>query len=50
MKLNLAKDVKDKKKGSCKYTGNKRKTIDNVGPLLNKTGTWLHRAWKKLRY
>ena len=37
MELNLARDVKDNKKGFYKYIGNKRKTRENVGPLLNKT-------------
>lgn len=38
MELNLARDVKDKKKGFCKHTGNKRRTRDNVRSLLNKIG------------
>ncbi|KAJ7410616.1 hypothetical protein BTVI_53109 [Pitangus sulphuratus] len=33
--LNLAKDVKDNKKGFFKYISNKRKSKDNVSPLLN---------------
>lgn len=39
MELNLVKDVKDTKKGFFKYINNKRKTKDNVGPLLNGGGT-----------
>ncbi|KAK4810492.1 hypothetical protein QYF61_004272 [Mycteria americana] len=38
MELNLARDVKGNKKGFCKYIGDKRKTRENVGPLLNGTG------------
>ncbi|KAK4829028.1 hypothetical protein QYF61_001803 [Mycteria americana] len=38
MELNLARDNKDNKKGFYKYVGDKRKTRENVGPLLNKTG------------
>ena len=36
MELNLARDVKDNKKGFFKYISSKRKTGDTVGPLLNK--------------
>ncbi|GAB0208273.1 mitochondrial enolase superfamily member 1 [Grus japonensis] len=36
--LNLAKDVKDNKKGFFKYISSKRKTRENVGPLLNEVG------------
>jgi len=35
--LNLARDVKDNKKG-FKYINSKRKTRDSVGPLLNEVG------------
>jgi len=35
MELNLARDVKVRKKGLCKYIGKKRKTRENVGLLLN---------------
>jgi len=38
LELNLARDVKDNKKGFLKYISSKRKTRDNVGPLLNKVG------------
>ena len=48
MEMNVAKDVKDTKKGFCKYISNKQKTSKNVDPLLNET--WLHKAWKRLRY
>ncbi|XP_068856794.1 uncharacterized protein [Aphelocoma coerulescens] len=35
LELNLGKDVKDFKMGFFKYIGNKRKTKDNMDPLLN---------------
>lgn len=35
MKLNLARDIKSNKQGFSKYVGNKRKTRENVGLLLN---------------
>jgi len=35
MELNLARDLKDKRKGFHKYTGDKKKTRENVDPLLN---------------
>jgi len=35
LELNLARDVKDNKKGFFNYSSTKRKTRDNVGPLLN---------------
>ena len=37
IKLNLGRDVKDKK-GFYKHIGDKKKTKENVSPLLNKTG------------
>ena len=36
LELNLARDVKHNKKGFYSYTGDKRKTRENVGPLLSK--------------
>ncbi|KAJ7408217.1 hypothetical protein BTVI_60447 [Pitangus sulphuratus] len=36
LELNLSKNVKDNKKGFFKYINNKRKTKDNVGPLLSR--------------
>lgn len=39
MELNLAKYVKDSKKGFFKYISNKRNTREYVGLLLNGTGT-----------
>jgi len=38
LELNLARDVKDNKKGFFNYISSKRKTRDNVGPLLNEAG------------
>jgi len=38
LELNLARDVKDNKKGFFKYINSKRKTKENVGPLLNEVG------------
>jgi len=36
--LNLAREVKDNKKGFFNYISSKRKTRDDVGPLLNEVG------------
>ncbi|PKU42717.1 rna-directed dna polymerase from mobile element jockey-like [Limosa lapponica baueri] len=38
LELNLTRDVKANKKGFFKYIGGKRKTGENVGPLLNEMG------------
>ncbi|GAB0179468.1 mitochondrial enolase superfamily member 1 [Grus japonensis] len=38
LELNLARDVKDNKKGFFKYISRKRKTRENVSPLLNEVG------------
>jgi len=38
LELNLARDVKNNKKGFLNYISSKGKTGDNVGPLLNKVG------------
>ena len=38
LELNLAKDVKDNKKGFFKYSSSKQLVRKNVGPLLNKLG------------
>jgi len=35
LELNLAKEIKDNKKGFFKYVNSKRKTRENMGPLLN---------------
>ncbi|PKU46943.1 glycerol kinase [Limosa lapponica baueri] len=39
LELKLARDVKVNKKGFFNYIGAKRKTKENVGPLLNESGT-----------
>ena len=33
--MSLARDVKSNKKGFYKFTGNKRNSSENVGPLVN---------------
>ncbi|GAB0205688.1 mitochondrial enolase superfamily member 1 [Grus japonensis] len=38
LELKLARDVKDNKKGFFKYISSKRKTMENVGLLLNEVG------------
>ncbi|GAB0204443.1 mitochondrial enolase superfamily member 1 [Grus japonensis] len=38
MELNLARDVKDNKKGFYKYIDNEKKTREKVSLLLNETG------------
>lgn len=38
MELNLARDIKDNKKGFCKNTSSKRKARENVDTLLNEAG------------
>jgi len=38
LELNLARDVKNNKKGCFRYISSKRKSRDNVGPLLNQAG------------
>ncbi|KFQ47588.1 hypothetical protein N333_10656, partial [Nestor notabilis] len=38
LELNLARDVKDNRKGFCRYVANKRHTSDNVGPLQKLLG------------
>ncbi|GAB0210180.1 mitochondrial enolase superfamily member 1 [Grus japonensis] len=38
LELKLAGDVKDNEKGFFKYISSKRKTRENVGPLLNEVG------------
>ncbi|GAB0204227.1 mitochondrial enolase superfamily member 1 [Grus japonensis] len=37
-KVHLARDAKDNKKSSFKYISSKRKTRENVGPLLTEVG------------
>ncbi|RMC19589.1 hypothetical protein DUI87_03148 [Hirundo rustica rustica] len=38
LESSLARDIKDNKKGFCKYISSKRKIRENVGPLLNQMG------------
>ncbi|GAB0182313.1 mitochondrial enolase superfamily member 1 [Grus japonensis] len=38
IEFNLARDVKGKKKSFYRYVSDKRKTRENVGPLLKETG------------
>ena len=38
LELKLARDVKHNKKGFFNYISSKRKTKENVGPLLNEAG------------
>jgi len=38
LELNLARGVKNNKKGFFNYISSKRKSRDNVGPLLNEAG------------
>ncbi|PKU33936.1 glycerol kinase [Limosa lapponica baueri] len=38
LELNMARDVKDNKKGFFKYISSKRKTRENVSSLLNEVG------------
>jgi len=48
LELNLARDVKDNKKGFFNYISSKRKTRDNVGPLLNEAGVLVTEDAKKV--
>ncbi|CAM4592414.1 unnamed protein product [Caretta caretta] len=38
LELQLARDIKSKKKGFFRYVGNKKKAKESVGPLLNEGG------------
>jgi len=40
LELNLARGVKDNKKGFFKYIADKTSTRGNVGPLMNEVGVW----------
>ncbi|PKU39436.1 rna-directed dna polymerase from mobile element jockey- hypothetical protein [Limosa lapponica baueri] len=48
LEINLAGNVEDSRKGSFKYTGSKRKTKENVGPLLNEVGALLTEDTEKV--
>jgi len=41
LELNLARDIKDNKKGFFKYIKSKWKTRESMGPLLNEVGSLL---------
>jgi len=43
LELNMARDVKDNKKGFFKYFSIKQNTRENVGPLLNEVVPWWQR-------
>lgn len=45
--LHLVRDVRDNKKGFCKYMGDKRKQRENVGPLLNEVAHLLTHGMEK---
>ncbi|XP_068785519.1 uncharacterized protein [Struthio camelus] len=47
LELNLARDVKDNKKAFFKYIRSKRKTRENVGPLLNGAGALVTKDTEK---
>lgn len=49
MELNLTKDVKDKKNSFFKHFNNKRKTKENMGPLLDGRGTLLKKGCREGR-
>lgn len=52
MKLDLAKDVQDKK-GTSKYIGNEKNeetTVENMGPLLSRMGYLITEDKERLRY
>lgn len=38
MELNLSRNAKDIKKGFYRYIGDKKKSRENMGPLLNEMG------------
>lgn len=48
LELNLTRDVKDSKKGFCRYINNRRKTGINVGLLLNGTGALVRKDMKNV--
>lgn len=47
LKLNLAKEIKDSKKGFFMYVNSKRKARENVSPLLNEKGVLVMRDAEK---
>jgi len=48
VELNLARDVKDNKKGYFKYISNKWKTRENVGALLNEVDALVTQGTEKV--
>jgi len=48
MELNLAKDLKDNKKGFCKYVSNIPRTRKNVDSLLNEMGDLVTKEVEKV--
>jgi len=50
LELNLAKDIKDNKKGFFKYISSKRKTRENVGLLLNELGVLVTEDTEKVKF
>ncbi|PKU37244.1 rna-directed dna polymerase from mobile element jockey- hypothetical protein [Limosa lapponica baueri] len=48
LELDLVRDVKDNKKGFFKYLSSKRKTRENMGPLLNEVGALVMEDAEKL--
>ncbi|GAB0184015.1 hypothetical protein GRJ2_000866800 [Grus japonensis] len=47
IELNLARDVKDKKKSFYRYASDKRRMRENVGPLRNETGNLVTQDMEK---
>ena len=48
LELNLAKVIEDNKKGFLKYISSKKKSRENVGPLLNEGGVLVTGDAKKM--
>lgn len=49
MDLNLARGIKHNK-GFCKHIGDRRKSMENVGPLLNHVRDLVPQEGTRLRY
>ena len=47
--MNLARDMKDKKKGLCKYINSKRNTRENLTPMLNREEELLTNGMEKTK-
>ena len=50
LELNLARRVKDNRRGFFKYTANKTNTRGNVGPLMNEVGALVTEDTEKAHY